>query len=156
MENGTYSRRTVDLTKWEIKKFVPFLFDSSLYGSIGCGYSVISTLTGESPFSLKKKNKNSEHCSDEFVIKRIKLKGFKVLPITKCLVSNTKSDYIYDKIKDYHCLLMSQLYKKAEASWTISVFGKIYHNYMAYDLKPLEFVNRPIVSAFLISRKDWK
>ncbi len=55
-----------------------------------------------------------------------------------------------------HVLLISQLFRREEGTWGV-VFGDFYyHNFSAYDLSTLSFLNKPILSAYLVAHPKWR
>lgn len=91
------------------------------------------------------------------MVEFLRAKGYKVVPVTQALVSNASSRNVtVNVIKKNHVLLMMQLYHKNEASWTVCHKGQLIHNFFVSRIYPFEFVNRPILAAYLIFHESWK
>lgn len=160
MEKGIYKRNKTDFESYAVSKFVPHLFDHSAYGLYGCGATALSLITGIKSniiFRSKKFKENESLFSwnDTFMRGFLRKQGFSIIPITLCEVSNFQT-YIESPIKNYHVILMSQLMKKNEASWSVIFNNYIFHNFEILPLKPLEFINNPILSAYVIYKDEWK
>ena len=151
MRIGKYSRKKIDARKFEVHKFVPFLFDTGTYGSTACGSSALALLTGHNPLLVSRETKFKNHCSDQTIINYLKKYGFHILELTQSNVSNNTSDFLRDQIKPYHVVLLSQLVKKAEATWCVLYNNLLYHNFEIIKINYLEFINRPINTAYLIN-----
>ena len=153
MLKGTYHKK-INFESFEMKKFTPFLYDP-IFNFYGCGYCAASLLTGVFPSKILQLNNKNIHCSDRFLINYLKKNKFKIQPLSLCGVSNTRADIIKNKIHPYYVILAKQLYKKNENSWAIICNNFIFHNFTIYPLKELEFVNRPIMGAYLIKHKNY-
>jgi len=151
MRIGKYSTKKIDFVSFSTFRFVPFLFDPVLYGDLPCGVTMLSLLTGHNPFIIKWTNKCKNHCSDKFVVNYLKKYGFKILELTHAKVSHNYSNILENKIKHYHVIVLSQLVKKGEATWCVLNNGSLYHNFNIIKINELEFLNRPINTAYLIN-----
>lgn len=159
MEVGKYSKKKIDFSKFECQKFPLTLFDPAIFGLAGCGYNLLASIVGkESPFDIRKlnKSKNKESCEDKFILWYLRKHGFKVLPLTKCNLTNTKSVYLDGVVKPYNVFISSNLVRKNEASWFINYQHYMLHNQEILPVKSLDFLNFPIMSAFLIWHKKYK
>jgi hypothetical protein len=142
----------IDFQKWESRYFNPFLWDFELYNSYGCGASLIATLTGESPVDLFIKNKkNNPYWPESLILSKIRRAGYKTLELT---VERTKQSYkVIDlPIKEYHILLTLQYMTKGETSWQLIWGNYIFHNFEIRPLKPLEFINNPLIKSWIIKK----
>lgn len=133
-------------------QFNPHLY-GPIYKSAGCGATALSLITGVNPFNIQNTNKNPEHWSDSFLINFLQVLGYKTLKIEKKILFNEE---ISSPISNDHVILLSQQFTKKEASWAV-IYNKYYiHNFQIYPLSPLEFINHPILTAYLVAHPDWK
>lgn len=156
MERGFYTDEKINFDSFIINKFIPYIYDPYIHSSVSCGCSTLALLTGISPFILSVLNKNKNHTSDKFMLDILKSNGFKIAKLTQCSVSNNTSRVLQNSIKYYHVLLVSQLVLKNEATWSVINDQYIYHNFLVNLLKPLEFLNRPPITAYLLFHKKYK
>jgi hypothetical protein len=91
------------------------------------------------------------HFDDEFMVRFLRRRGFTVLPLTQCTVSAS-----YSLINESHVVLVSQLFRRNEATWGVIFGGMYYHNFDFYTLDPLSFLNKPVLSAYVISSPLWQ
>jgi hypothetical protein len=152
MLNGKYKINQVDFSKLTSKKFSPHLYDILTHSTIGCGANALSLITGVPPHKFVKQNRRRNHYSDSFMIRNLRKSGFKVYTLNKCNLTNRETAVKY-KIQDNHILLMSQLFLKKEASWTVSWNSLMFHNFEVSRLDPFSIINCPIVSAYIICKK---
>ena len=155
MKVGFYSKHPKDYDSFEVPLFkFPNVNPFAHCG--GCGASALRNL-GCDPFEVRLLHGSSRKFSDKFMVNFLRKKGYKVIPITQCLVSNTPNIRPSDNIiRHSHVVLMCQLYHKNEASWTVAYQGELMHNNEVTELYPMEFVNRPILSAYMIFHPAWK
>lgn len=159
MEAGKYSKKKIDFTKFECQKFPFTLYDSALYGLSGCGYNLLASIVGkESPYDIRRLNrsKNKESCEDKFILWYLRKHQFKILPLTKCNLTNTQSMYLDGVIKPYNVFISSNLVRKNEASW-FAGFSKYWiHNQEILPMQPLDPLNFPTLSAYLLWHKKYQ
>lgn len=155
MEVGKYTRRKINFAEFEVKRFPLVLYDADIYGLSSCGYCLLGLITGHDPYKIKKLNKQRNSCEDKFIINYLKKNNFKIAALTQCNMSNTLSNLIDEKIKPYHVLITSQLLKRNECSWFCHYFGYNFHNFTINKTRILDFVNYPLISAYLIKHKSW-
>lgn len=165
MDSGSYNTKPLNFNSFGVSKFNPWIFDKKRYGEVGCGACLIATLTGESPYKIKERNKNKKsikykndpnHYSESFVINELKKHQIKVKKITKASLTNYKNDYLIENIdKNNHVLITNQLVKRGESSWFLYFSDTCYHNFSQYSIRPLDFVNFPIISVHLAWKKEW-
>lgn len=81
--------------------------------------------------------------------------GLDVIPLSVCSVTNRPN--LGNLVTEKHVLLISQMFRKNEGSWCVLHKGKIYHNRKDETefFHSLEFINRPILSAYVIWKKEW-
>ncbi len=156
MEKGIYTPRPKDFSKLIVDKFAPQIFNTAYNAIGGCGANALSVLTGINPLDIKNTNpKNKNDWKDKFVVDFLRDCGFTVEPITLCDVSNSEI-YVESPITKNHVLLISQLLIKNEASWSVIYKDYIFHNFEIVPLKGLEFVNNPILTAYIVWSPAWK
>jgi hypothetical protein len=156
MEPGFYRKRPLKWKSFEVDVFVPNLFD---VGGCGCGATALATLTGVPPHYIYNTNrKNKNHWKDSFMVKFLKICGFKVHHLTKCDVSNTDSllGYASDGLTDRHVLLLSQLTGKNQASWTVAHNKLLYHNFEICSFQATSLLNLPTLTCYLVCHPAWK
>ncbi len=129
MEKGSYRGRRVDFSKHTTPRFNPYLFAGSFRTRLGCGACALALVTGTPPETIASK-KRSSHYSDEFMLRYLRKRGFKVTRLTLCNISTATSS-----IGSAHVLLISQLFRQNEGTWVILYEGTCYHNFMQYSLE---------------------
>ena len=77
--------------------------------------------------------------------------GFEVQRLTQCNIANGLS-----KIEKQHVILLSQLFRKREATWGIIFSGLYFHNFQVYFLETLTLIRKPIVTAYLVGHPTWR
>jgi hypothetical protein len=157
VQTGFYTKRPVTLYSYRVSKF-KFPSDDLVFKSGGCGANALSVLTRISPTVIERANKNwgRSHYNDRFMVGFLRQKGYTVIPITKALVSQGKNPLdVGNRIRRDHVLLVSQLYLEDEASWVVLYDGNLMHNFQEAPIYPLEFINRPILTAYLIYHRKW-
>ena len=151
MEKGTYTGRRVDFGRHATDVFNPFLFSSDIRGSRGCGATALALLTGVPPDRIAQQNHYQSHFADEFMVRFLRRRGFAVVPLTQCSVSASES-----QLGTSHVLLLSQLFTQNEATWGVIFGGTYFHNFDYYTLDSLSFLNKPVLSAYVISSPRWR
>lgn len=157
MQTGYYDGPLIDFSTYKSPKF-KFNFDwKGLFFSYGCGANAISSITGETLRDIAEANHFQKHYSDRFMVNYLKKSGHTVIPLTLCAMTQGHTDHILikNKISRYHVLLISQLFLENEASWIVAHKGKLVHNFDKHFLYPLEFINRPILTAYVVHHKKW-
>jgi hypothetical protein len=81
----------------------------------------------------------------------LRRRGFRTLRLTQCNLSENLS-----RIGTGHVLLVSQLILRNEGTWGVIYNHQFYHNFALYDLEPFSFLNKPILSAYLIVHPKWR
>lgn len=162
MENGNYFNVSTDFSKFRVTKFTPHMFFPDTFSSCGCGQNTLALLTGIDPFKIKKqltdkgilKNEVS-HTSDAQMVKYLKQKKFRVLPITKAEMTPNRY-FIASKIDSSNVILLSALFLKNEASWGILYDQTFYHNFQATQTSTLTLLNHPILTAYCLFHENWR
>lgn len=147
MRNGTYRKRQINFKKFETERFVPFLFEFATYAGFGCGVTTLALLTGVSPVAIYKRLGDG-HVSDDRMVHFLRAYGFSVAEVTKADVSFNQ--FYNDYIKSTHVLLFSQLLLRGEATWAVIHDSCIFHNFETRRIKSLEFLNRPLLTVYLV------
>ncbi len=150
MDKGSYTGRRVDFTKFAASFFNPYLFAGFRRSNLGCGASALALLTGVAPEVIAAKN-GSAHYSDRFMVRSLRIHGFSVLRLTLCNVSAAQSN-----LGREHVILLSQLIRKNEGTWGVVFGGAYYHNFDIYTLETLSFLNKPVLSAYLLIHRMWR
>lgn len=154
MLKGKYKGKSVNYDSLRTYLFIPHLYDPALYGRAGCGATALSLLTGKHPWDIQDLNKRREHYSDRFMLKYLKDHRFDIQPITQKGVTNYR--YVCYPITKEHVLLVSQLMAKREATWIVYHRGIGYHNFVPGSTELLDFVNKPILTAYILTHPTWK
>lgn len=149
---GKYEN-TLPFNKLRCTKFVPHLFLDSVSTGMGCGRCTLALLTGDDPITEMKGVPYSS-VSDKIMVAYLKRRGIIVLPITRADVTQIPN-VIMNHIGKQHVILASQLVSKNEATWTVIVGDVQFHNFTVLDVKPLDFINRPLLSAYCLMSPKW-
>jgi hypothetical protein len=150
LDRGSYNGRRVEFAKYAASVFNPYLWCGPFKSPVGCGASALALLTGIAPEAITKKN-GSEHYSDGFMVRFLRIRGFSVLNLTLCNLSATSS-----KIGREHVVLLSQLFRKNEGTWGVIHNDTYYHNFSNYLLDTLSLLRKPILSAYLVVHPRWR
>jgi len=149
VEKGSYRGRRVSFEKYAASLFNPYLFPGRDNARHGCGASALALLTGVDPKVISAKN-GKPHYSDQFMVRFLRSRGFSVLTLTWCNVSVAPI-----QIGRTHVVLLSQLFRRNEGTWGIVFNGFYYHNFDIFSLEELSFLNKPVLSAFLVMTPSW-
>jgi hypothetical protein len=97
------------------------------------------------------------HMSDARMVQYLKDNGYTVEPITICSMAELNNDFDGADwhIRKDHVLLISQQFLKGEASWIVVYGDELMHNFQRAKLHPLEFINRPILTAYVVYHPKW-
>lgn len=118
-----------------------------------CGTYALSSLFDVPPEIVSKwLPKTAKTWSDREIKKILDKKGWIVKEVTVTALK-TNEHYIETPINQDHILLVGQRTSKHEGTWAFAYKNKWIHNYETMDLNPLEFVNNPIMSAYVLCRK---
>lgn len=150
MQKGNYTGRPVNFTSYVASCFTPHLFAGPLANGIGCGASALALLTGVLPALIASRN-GSRHYSDKFMLGHLHERGFTVLPLTQCNVTASTSE-----IGNQHVVLLSQLFRRNEATWGVIFNERYFHNFETYALDALSMLNKPVLSAYLVFHPRWR
>ena len=151
-----FKSNPTNFSPFGVTKFIPHIYNSCWESAgFGCGENCLSLLTGEKPNLIVNSNKkNPNDWKDSFLIKFLKDRGFKVLPVT----INDKIHsitYITHPLHKDNVLLVSQWYSKSNASWCVIWRDWIFHNHSISRFGNLEFLNTPILSCYVLWHKKW-
>jgi hypothetical protein len=115
----------------------------------GCGYNTFGILTGRSLRGI------SDSVTDEKMIKSIeRLQGYKVFPLSVYSVVSHEAPW-YNAVREDNVVLISQLITRNEGTWALLYKNLWYHNGQIKGLHSLEFIVRPILTAYVIWNKKW-
>jgi hypothetical protein len=149
MSNGCPGRRA-DFRPFAASVFIPHIFNGSVRCQMGCGATALALLTGVPPEDISAKNGRA-HYADHFMLKFLRVRKFRTLRLTPAIIARAKSE-----IGAQHVILVSQLLRQAEASWGVIFEDSYYHNFDTYSLSALAFLNKPIMSAYLVIHRKWQ
>ena len=146
MKWGRYDNVKRNFVAYRSPFFVPYTGDSTY----SCGLDAYRTLTWKDPPRY-----TSRLSTDRQMVSALRKDGIKVIPLTVCRVTNR--EILSNLILETHVVLISQMFKKNEGSWCVLYDGRIYHNCSdeTDSFRMLEFINRPILSAYILWRKKW-
>ena len=148
--NSVRKRQGPDLKAYEVSQFAPHLFCHPASVGLGCGLSTLALITGIPPERLAASHP-AKHCSDNFMVGFLRKRGYRVLPLTPRKLIGARL-----KVDRKHVILLSQLFSQTEGTWGL-IFAEFYfHGFQAYELSALAFLNRPILSAYLIIHPSWR
>ena len=153
MQPGKYKIIKTNFQKYKVRKFIPHLFFSQHVEHIGCGPCTISLLTGVHPIKILDRIR-SNHTSDEKMRRLLREHGISSRLITKCEMTNDEA-VVEHQITSQHVILISQLMRKNEGSWGVLYDGILYHNMRPCSWGVLELLNRPVLSAYVLYKKEW-
>jgi hypothetical protein len=150
VETGSYLGRRADFSQYTASVFNPYLFRGDFACLVGCGAGALALLSGIAPETVAVKN-GSMHYSDAFMLRFLRNQGFKTLRLTLCNLSQSKS-----QVQPANVVLLSQLFRRNEATWGVVYDNSYYHNFQHYSLESISFLNKPILSAYLIVHPRWR
>ena len=150
METGSYKGRRVDLSRHTTTRFNPYLFAGPFRAQLGCGACALALITGTPPETIAS-GRRSRHYSDGFMLAYLRQRGFRAIRLTLCNISTATAS-----VGSAHVLLLSQLFRKNEGTWVVLHAGTCYHNFTQYSLEPLSFLNKPILSAYVLQHPGWQ
>ncbi len=130
--------------------FAPHLFCGSVRSALGCGASALALITGVAPEIIASQN-GGVHYSDRFMTRFLRERNFRTLRLTPQMVTEARS-----KIRSDHVLLVSQLFRPGEGTWGVVFEDFYYHNFQNYALSSLSFLNKPILSAYVVFHRKWR
>ena len=154
LPKGKYKEVKIDFNKLSVEWFAPHLYRKDAY-ALGCGRTALTTLTGVSPDMIPIGKGEKHHYSDRFMVNFLRQRDYQVLPVTQCDMTQ-HSDVILHEITEDHVVLFSQLMIKNEASWSVTYGGLVYHNFYVTRLHGMEFLNKPLLSAYVIFHPKWR
>lgn len=140
----------MDFAPFAASFFAPHLFSGSVRSQLGCGASALALITGVPPEIISSRN-GGAHYSDRFMTRFLRARNFRTLRLTPRMVTGART-----KIGADHVLLVSQLFRPGEGTWGVVYADFYYHNFDAYALSSLAFLNKPIMSAYLLIHPNWR
>ncbi len=145
---GKYPNEPIDFDKCVYANPKLYFFDIIPF-NFGCGPNAISLITGISPANVSAFNKDKPHFSDKHAVEFLKQYGYEAVPLT--IGNMTNSKYVENKLTKNHLLLISQMFAKNVASWSVLLHQKyLIHNYDILPLLSTEFLERPVLSSYII------
>lgn len=150
MKRGSYSKK-VDFDTFKVRKFRPHIFGGPGDSGFGCGASAISLLTGMPPRSIPKPKRGN--WTEKYVLKYLHAKKFNIVELTMRNV--TGFEYLSYPVSTSHVTLLRLKFIRGEASWAVTYNKTIYHNFEIVPMKPYEFLNHPIMAAYLVKHPKW-
>lgn len=145
-----YTGRRTDLKPFAASFFAPHLFQGEHRHLIGCGAGALALLTGVPPEKIAARHRG-RHYSDKFMIRFLKQRSFRLLRLTPLRITSARNG-----VGSEHVILISQLFRNYEATWGIIHANVYYHSFQAYNLSELAFLNKPILSAYLVIHPSWR
>lgn len=154
MKLGHYDPTPPDFDRLIVNK-PQLTFFSMPYGfNFGCGSNALSLVSGASPEVTSAYNFDKAHYSDERMIAFMKLHGIEAFPLTIGNITNSK--WTENKLTRVHLLLISQMYAKNVASWSVILNLKyIIHNFEISPFSATELIERPMLSGYILYKKEW-
>lgn len=158
MEKGIYEAEPTDFSDFETIRFIPHMYDPSLYGLLGCGPTALSLISGINPVDLQFLIDDQGATSEEKVEEFLKKNNFNFCKLTlgKLTNSSIENNVVSNVIHPFHVLLLIQMYQKNMASYTVVWNNLIWHNYQVQPFTALELVNRPVIGGWIICHDNWK
>lgn len=150
MDKGTYKGRRVEFRRYAVSCFNPFLFSDPASELRGCGAGALALLTGVAPEKISAKN-GGIHYPDDFMRRFLRQHGFRTLQLTQCNLSSAE-----DYVGTDHVILLSQLFKRNEATWGVTFGGMYYHNFSLFSMNALSVLNKPVLSAYIVIDPRWR
>jgi len=147
----SYKARHVDFADYTTCSFNPHLFSEAARAGAGCGPSTLALLTGEPPKLIAAENHWQPHTSARFMRNFLRARGYGVLEITRDNILSSRT-----KIYSFHVVLLAQLFRNGEGTWSVLHNGVLYHNCEGYTMDSLSLLNKPIVCAFLVVHPRWR
>jgi hypothetical protein len=146
----TSGRRRVDFSPYAASVIILHLFQEPFATTIGCGASALALLTGEAPEGIVALN-GRPHYSDRFMLRFLRARGFRLRRLCPQVVTRAKRP-----IGEKHVILVSQLFKPEEGTWGVVFGGRFYHHFEAYSFDSLSLLNKPLMSAYLVTHDRWR
>ena len=154
LPKGRYKKVITDFNQYAVEWFAPTIFKKDMY-ACGCGRTALATIIGLNPELVPDGVGKHRHFSDKFMVGYLRRAGYKVIPCTQCDMTQ-RADVIMNEITDDHVVLISQLMVKNEASWSVTYGGLAYHNFYITRLHGLDFLNKPLLSAYVVFHPKWR
>lgn len=142
--------------KYKEPNFNPVKFPYGTYNHNklrgSCGTYALSSILDMKPCKVSKfLPKSVITWSDREMKKMLNRHGWVVKELT--VTSVKTSDHFDTPITKDHIVLLGQRTSKNEGTWAIAYQNAWVHNFDAEMMSPLEFINNPIMSAYVICRK---
>jgi hypothetical protein len=151
MEKGSYQGRHVNFNRYVAACFNPYLFAHPTQALHGCGASALALLTGIAPATIAK-GRRGLHWPDACMLRFLHRHGFATIRLTQCNLTRPP----LNEVGPRHVLLISQLFALNEGTWIVIFNGRAYHNFEIYQQESLSFLNKPILSAYVVVKPEWR
>jgi len=142
--------RRADFEPFAASFFAPHLYTGIDRARVGCGAGALALITGIPPESVDAEHVGN-HYADSFMVRFLKRRGYRVLNLSPLSIVGAHS-----RISADHVVLISQLFRRYEATWGVIFGSTYYHNFDSYSLSGLAFLNKPILSAYLVIHPTWR
>lgn len=142
--------RRADFEPFAASFFAPHLYTGIGRAGVGCGAGALALITGVPPEKVAAEHVGN-HYADSFMVRFLNRRGYRVLSLTPFSIVGAHS-----KIGTDHVVLISQLFRRYEATWGVIFGNTYYHNFDSYSLSGLAFLNKPILSAYLVVHPTWR
>ena len=121
-----------------------------------CGAWALHAITKVPYHKIVPLGKNG-HWPTRTMLKFLKMVGCEVTPITLGNVVHSQSVKTGKRLlSERNVILIEQGCFKEESTWAVLFNGKISHSGELEDIEPMEFINWPILQAYLVTHKAWK
>lgn len=142
-------KRKVDFEPYIVSYFAPHLYCHIGTSGAGCGASALSLITGVPPEQITARHRGRNY-SDSLMVRYLRKRGYRVLHLTPEKLARSS------RVGSRHVVLISQLFNDQEGTWGVIFGNTYYHNFQSYELSALSFMNRPILSAYLLLHPRWR
>jgi hypothetical protein len=123
---------------------------------IECGAWALHVIT-KAPYHQLLRLSRKGHWPNKVMLGFLKACGCTVKPITLGNVVESQSVKSGKRrLTERNVILIEQGCFEEESTWAVLFDNKISHSGETGDIPPLEFVNWPILEAYLITHKEWK
>jgi len=120
---------------------------------VGCAYAAIALLTGEDPFTLRKRYKK-EGMAPATMTRHLKNLGFELIKIDTPYLYKLLARDVY--ITDYHVVLASVRMTQREASWVVMYGGTMWHNFTPASTSYVSSLSFPLEYAWTLYLPEWR
>lgn len=126
----------------------------------GCGTSALAIITNLTQPYIDSHLSHNEDCwTDERIVEFLRQRGYDVEEVTLTKIGAKASSGSYVITHDHVVLIGQEIFitkTDQEGTWSVVHNGKRWHNCHVEKFNPLELVNNPIDTCYVISHKSWK